>query len=207
VALVDAGHRQRSEVDVPRARTAAGRRRRSREAARPLRLFRDSPFDVRGGQREAARGLLDSRDPADARHLRRSEAQLGRREELVAREARSGLAEVSQAESGSAVLLLELLSLLFRQKRRPSAGVRKGDRPRNGHVRSETREWFQHLRLRAVEPRRQCVHGHYKSDPDGKAEGRQKRASPSPAQLREDVGDVEHGLSETAAAEQRLRAR
>ena len=115
------------------------------------------------------------------------------RHKRVARELLAGVAQVLQPEAAAAVLPTELLALLVGQLLEgPVAGVGKLDWPRHGHVRADTRERFEHLRLRPVETVGKRGYGDDEANADAEAERREDRAAESPPQLGEHVGDVEH---------------
>src|SRR5262249_47440023 len=139
-------------------------------------------------------GRLDAVELRDPLDLARGERELRGRHEVVAREVRARLSEIPQAEPAAAVLLLQLIALLLGQLREPAVvGRREVDGARHGHVRADAREWLEDLRLCLVETRGQRIDRHDETDSEAEAERGEDRPPASPAELREDVGEEEHG--------------
>jgi hypothetical protein len=150
-------------------------------------------------EREPTGCGLDPVELADLRDVALGERQLRRRHEVVARELRARLAQVSKPEPRAAVLLLQLLALVIRESREEAWAaatvVARGevDGPRHRHVGADAGERLQDRRLRVVEPAREGVHGHDERDPDAEAQCGQDRTPEPAAKFGERVGDVEHG--------------
>jgi hypothetical protein len=202
--LVDPGDTSARGVDVPRAdldlRPALALLEGPR-LLRRLRLRRDRALDVNGVEGQAT---CDGSHPVDALDLverARRERELRGGDEVVARKLVARLAEVSEPEASSPVLLHELSSLLLRELWEASAlGRREVDWPRDRHVGSHARQRFEYLCLCAVEPGRERRHGHDEADSEPQSEGRQHGAATAPAELREHVGEKEHAPDRTASA-------
>ncbi len=110
-----------------------------------------------------------------------------------------GLPRFARPKRPAAVLLLELLPLLLGQLRKAAVvGRREVDGARHGHVRADPGEWLENLRLRLVESRGQRVDRHDETDSEAEAERGEDRPPASPTELRDDVGEKEHGAERSA---------
>ena len=159
-----------------------------------LLLLRHRSLDVQRVQRQTARGTFDAVDLRDVRDVRSRHRELRIRHEGVARELLAGVAQVLQPEAPAAVLTAQLLALLVGELLETSvARIGEFDRPRHGHVRADTCERLEHLRLCPVESVGERGDGDDEADADAKAERGQYRAAEPSSQLSEHVGDVEHG--------------